>query len=193
MGGPPPAEERPSAGSEHLRSPATPPRSIRPGSTASSPGGPSRTPSIIVDGGDFGSYAGKFVDTETPGCFLDPGPYGCLGTGPGLRPGRPARPPRPPGLPPARRRGRRLLPHRLRHPGRHNAPGGGHRRQQRHLGPGEAPHEGPLRLRRGRRARPGHPLRPGRHRPGRLRRAGRATPTRSAPPSTGPWTPVSPP
>ena len=38
---------------------------------------------VVVDGGDFGSYAGKFVDTETPGCFLDPGPYGCLGTGPG--------------------------------------------------------------------------------------------------------------
>ncbi|HLF40494.1 MAG TPA: thiamine pyrophosphate-dependent enzyme, partial [Acidimicrobiia bacterium] len=38
---------------------------------------------VIVDGGDFGSYAGKYIDTETPGCFLDPGPYGCLGTGPG--------------------------------------------------------------------------------------------------------------
>lgn len=38
---------------------------------------------VIVDGGDFGSYAGKYVDTETPGGFLDPGPYGCLGTGPG--------------------------------------------------------------------------------------------------------------
>jgi acetolactate synthase-1/2/3 large subunit len=38
---------------------------------------------VIVDGGDYGSYAGKYVDTETPGCFLDPGPYGCLGTGPG--------------------------------------------------------------------------------------------------------------
>ncbi|MGH9041142.1 MAG: acetolactate synthase [Acidimicrobiia bacterium] len=38
---------------------------------------------MVVDGGDFGSYAGKFVDTDTPGCFLDPGPYGCLGTGPG--------------------------------------------------------------------------------------------------------------
>src|SRR5918996_465471 len=38
---------------------------------------------VVVDGGDFGSYAGKFVDTETPGCFLDPGPYGCLGTAPG--------------------------------------------------------------------------------------------------------------
>jgi acetolactate synthase-1/2/3 large subunit len=38
---------------------------------------------VVVDGGDFGSYAGKYIDTETPGCFLDPGPYGCLGTGPG--------------------------------------------------------------------------------------------------------------
>ncbi|MGH9023339.1 MAG: thiamine pyrophosphate-dependent enzyme, partial [Acidimicrobiia bacterium] len=38
---------------------------------------------VIGDGGDFVSYAGKYVDTFTPGCFLDPGPYGCLGTGPG--------------------------------------------------------------------------------------------------------------
>jgi acetolactate synthase I/II/III large subunit len=38
---------------------------------------------VVVDGGDFGSYAGKLIDTETPGSFLDPGPYGCLGTGPG--------------------------------------------------------------------------------------------------------------
>lgn len=38
---------------------------------------------VIGDGGDFVSYAGRFVDTYEPGCFLDPGPYGCLGTGPG--------------------------------------------------------------------------------------------------------------
>jgi acetolactate synthase-1/2/3 large subunit len=38
---------------------------------------------VIGDGGDFVSYAGKLVDTYTPGCFLDPGPYGCLGMGPG--------------------------------------------------------------------------------------------------------------
>jgi acetolactate synthase-1/2/3 large subunit len=38
---------------------------------------------VVVDGGDFGSYAGKYIDSETPGSFLDPGPYGCLGTGPG--------------------------------------------------------------------------------------------------------------
>ncbi|MEZ5171780.1 MAG: acetolactate synthase [Acidimicrobiia bacterium] len=36
---------------------------------------------VIGDGGDFVSYAGKYVDTFQPGCFLDPGPYGCLGTG----------------------------------------------------------------------------------------------------------------
>jgi acetolactate synthase I/II/III large subunit len=38
---------------------------------------------VIGDGGDFVSYAGKLVDTYTPGCFLDPGPYGCLGMGSG--------------------------------------------------------------------------------------------------------------
>jgi acetolactate synthase I/II/III large subunit len=38
---------------------------------------------VIGDGGDFVSYAGKYVDTHVPGSFLDPGPYGCLGTGPG--------------------------------------------------------------------------------------------------------------
>ncbi|HEU5302831.1 MAG TPA: acetolactate synthase [Acidimicrobiia bacterium] len=38
---------------------------------------------VIGDGGDFVSYAGKYVDTFTPGCFLGPGPYGCLGSGTG--------------------------------------------------------------------------------------------------------------
>jgi acetolactate synthase-1/2/3 large subunit len=36
---------------------------------------------VICDGGDFVSYAGKYVESRTPGCWLDPGPYGCLGTG----------------------------------------------------------------------------------------------------------------
>jgi acetolactate synthase-1/2/3 large subunit len=36
---------------------------------------------VVGDGGDFVSYAGKYVDTFRPGGFLDPGPYGCLGTG----------------------------------------------------------------------------------------------------------------
>jgi len=38
---------------------------------------------VIVDGGDFGSYAGRMVESHVPGSFLDPGPYGCLGSGPG--------------------------------------------------------------------------------------------------------------
>jgi acetolactate synthase-1/2/3 large subunit len=36
---------------------------------------------VVCDGGDFVSYAGKYVDSFTPGCWLDPGPYGCLGGG----------------------------------------------------------------------------------------------------------------
>jgi acetolactate synthase-1/2/3 large subunit len=36
---------------------------------------------VINDGGDFVSYAGKYIDSYQPGCWLDPGPYGCLGTG----------------------------------------------------------------------------------------------------------------
>jgi acetolactate synthase-1/2/3 large subunit len=38
---------------------------------------------VICDGGDFASYAGKYVDIYTPGTWLDTGPYGCLGNGPG--------------------------------------------------------------------------------------------------------------
>jgi acetolactate synthase I/II/III large subunit len=38
---------------------------------------------VIGDGGDFVSYAGRVVDSYLPGCWLDPGPFGCLGTGPG--------------------------------------------------------------------------------------------------------------
>jgi acetolactate synthase-1/2/3 large subunit len=38
---------------------------------------------VICDGGDFASYAGKYIDPGRPGCWLDTGPYGCLGNGPG--------------------------------------------------------------------------------------------------------------
>jgi acetolactate synthase I/II/III large subunit len=50
---------------------------------------------VVGDGGDFVSYAGRVIDSFTPGCWLDPGPFGCLGAGPGqalgaalARPGR---------------------------------------------------------------------------------------------------------
>jgi acetolactate synthase-1/2/3 large subunit len=36
---------------------------------------------VIGDGGDFVSYAGKYLEPQQPGGWLDPGPYGCLGTG----------------------------------------------------------------------------------------------------------------
>lgn len=36
---------------------------------------------VIGDGGDFVSFAGKYVEPKRPGCWLDPGPYGCLGAG----------------------------------------------------------------------------------------------------------------
>jgi acetolactate synthase-1/2/3 large subunit len=38
---------------------------------------------VIGDGGDFVSYAGRVIESFQPGCWLDPGPFGCLGTGPG--------------------------------------------------------------------------------------------------------------
>jgi acetolactate synthase I/II/III large subunit len=36
---------------------------------------------VIGDGGDFVSYAGRVLDSYQPGCWLDPGPLGCLGCG----------------------------------------------------------------------------------------------------------------
>ena len=51
---------------------------------------------VVCDGGDFVSYAGREVPIKTAGTWLDPGPYGCLGSGPGYaiaaalaNPGRP--------------------------------------------------------------------------------------------------------
>jgi acetolactate synthase-1/2/3 large subunit len=36
---------------------------------------------VVNDGGDFVSFSGKYVESFQPGCWLDPGPLGCLGTG----------------------------------------------------------------------------------------------------------------
>jgi acetolactate synthase-1/2/3 large subunit len=36
---------------------------------------------VVGDGGDFVSYAGRMIDSFEPGCWVDPGPYGCLGSG----------------------------------------------------------------------------------------------------------------
>jgi acetolactate synthase I/II/III large subunit len=36
---------------------------------------------VVGDGGDFVSFAGRYIEPARPGSWLDPGPYGCLGTG----------------------------------------------------------------------------------------------------------------
>jgi acetolactate synthase-1/2/3 large subunit len=38
---------------------------------------------VVIDAGDFGSYAGRVIDSYAPGSWLDSGPFGCLGSGPG--------------------------------------------------------------------------------------------------------------
>jgi acetolactate synthase-1/2/3 large subunit len=50
---------------------------------------------VVCDGGDFVSWAGREIASNVPGAWLDPGPLGCLGMGPGaalaaklLHPGR---------------------------------------------------------------------------------------------------------
>ena len=35
---------------------------------------------VICDGGDFVSFAGRYITSYQPGRWMDPGPYGCLGT-----------------------------------------------------------------------------------------------------------------
>jgi acetolactate synthase-1/2/3 large subunit len=38
---------------------------------------------VVIDAGDFGSYAGRMIESYVPGAWLDSGPFGCLGSGPG--------------------------------------------------------------------------------------------------------------
>jgi len=38
---------------------------------------------IVGDGGDFVSFAGRLLHRRRPGLWIDGGPYGCLGSGPG--------------------------------------------------------------------------------------------------------------
>ena len=153
-------------------------RCTRCASTASSPQVLDRDAIVIGDGGDFVSYAGRVIDSYEPGCWLDPGPFGCLGSGPGY-----------------------ALAAKLAHPdrqvvlllgdgafgfsgmefdtlARHGVARRRRDGQQRHLGAREAPDGVPLRLLGRRRAAAGDALRPGRRgarRPRRARRARRAS------------------
>ncbi|MGH7763707.1 MAG: acetolactate synthase [Candidatus Dormibacteraceae bacterium] len=38
---------------------------------------------VVGDGGDFISFAGRLIERPKPGLWIDPGPFGCLGSGPG--------------------------------------------------------------------------------------------------------------
>jgi len=38
---------------------------------------------VVGDGGDFVSFAGRYIERDGVGQFIDPGPFGCLGSGPG--------------------------------------------------------------------------------------------------------------
>jgi acetolactate synthase-1/2/3 large subunit len=38
---------------------------------------------VVGDGGDFVSFAGRLIERPRPGLWIDPGPFGCLGSGPG--------------------------------------------------------------------------------------------------------------
>ena len=101
---------------------------------------------VIGDGGDFVSYAGRVVDTYEPGCWMDPGPYGCLGAGPGQAIGAKVAHPD--------RQVVCLLGDgafgfsrpRVRHDGPPRPAGRRGHRQQRHLGARVPPDEVPLRL-----------------------------------------------
>ena len=37
---------------------------------------------FVGDGGDFVSFAGRLIERPQPGQWIDPGPFGCLGSGP---------------------------------------------------------------------------------------------------------------
>jgi acetolactate synthase-1/2/3 large subunit len=37
---------------------------------------------IVGDGGDFVSFAGRLIERPQPGLWIDPGPFGALGSGP---------------------------------------------------------------------------------------------------------------
>ncbi len=144
---------------------------------------------VIGDGGDFVSYAGRYVDTFAPGASSTPG-LRLPGHRPRLRARRRARTAGPPARPPARRRCRRLLARRLGHPGPPPDPGRRHRRQQLGLGPGEDADAQAVRLPRGGRPGRADALRRGGRRPRLPRRARGATRATSGPRSTGPSRPA---
>ena len=115
---------------------------------------------VIGDGGDFVSFAGKYIEPKHPGGWLDPGPFGCLGTGLGYAiAARLARPSAQVVL--LLGDGAAGFADGRRHAGQAPAARGHDLREQRGLGPGTASHARHLRLRRRRRPAAWVPLRRG--------------------------------
>ena len=101
---------------------------------------PTRSPSATA--ATSSPTPASYLEPAQPGTWLDPGPYGCLGTGMGYAMGaRVTYPDRQICVLHGRRR-RRLLADGRRVAGPPEAAGGHRGRQQRHLGPGEAPDAG---------------------------------------------------
>ena len=139
---------------------------------------------VVIDAGDFGSYAGRVIDSYVPGAWLDSGPFGCLGSGPGYAlAAKLARPDRQVVL--------------LQGDGAFGFSGMEWDTLVRHgvqvvsvIGNNgiwaleKHPMETPVRLLGGRRAAAGHPLRPGCGRARRARRAGVDAMRSSGPPSS---------
>ena len=121
-------------------------RCIRCGSTASWPRCSTATRSSSATAATSSPTPAAWSTPTSRAAGWTPGPFGCLGSRPGLRAGGQARPSRPPGRAAARRRRVRLLGHGVRHA---RAPRRQRRRrdgQQRDLGAREAPDGVPLRL-----------------------------------------------
>ena len=120
---------------------------------------------VIGDGGDFVSFAGKFVEPARPGGWLDPVPTAASARGSARRsrPGSPGPPSQVVLLLGDGAAG--MSAHGRRHPGAARPAGGHGLRQQLRLGAGEGPHADALRVRRDRRPRPADPLRRGRDAP----------------------------
>ncbi len=121
---------------------------------------------FVGDGGDFVSFAGRLIERRQPGLWIDPGPFGALGSGPAY-----------------------AMAAKLARPDRQVVllSGDGRVRggQQRHLGPREAPDAGHARNERCGRPGPWHPLRQGGRGARRLWRDGGAPGRDPARPGAG--------
>lgn len=125
---------------------------------------------VVIDAGDFGSYAGRMIDSYL--LLAGQRSVWLPGVGSRLRPGCQTGAAAAPGRALAGRRRVRVQRHGMGHAGSAQRGGRVSDRQQRHLGFGEAPDGSVVRLFGGGRTAPGNPLRRGGARTGRPRRAG---------------------